>query len=250
MMKKIEFEIGDSRYFIQISNEVLNKAKLVQNKAFKEALESGALLRQGLMKYMKEQGVWDDKKEKEYEDYVLKIAQLENKLSGGKMKVSEGKSIALELSKARANFRQLIAERNMMDSNTAEGQADNAKFNYMLSASVYSYDTQKPVFSSVEDYLNSGSTELAMAIAGKFAAHLYGIDDDYENSLVETKFLKRFKLIDDKGRFLNKEGKLVDVDGHPVDEDGYRIDGEGKRVDLDGNPISKSDIETVEFEED
>lgn len=249
-MKRFEFEVNDQRYFIEISQEVLNKAKFVQNKAFKEALESGALLRQGLMKYMKEQGVWDDTKEKQYEDLLVKIAKLENQLSSGGMKVSEGKKIALQLSKVRADFRELISERNMMDGNTAEGQADNAKFNYMLSASVFSYDTQKPVYASLEDYVQNGSSSTGMAIAGKFASYLYGIDENYENSLLETKFLKRFKLIDDKGRFIDKSGNLVDVEGHRVDEEGFRIDSEGRRIDMDGVLIVKADIETVEFEED
>lgn len=250
MMEKIDFEIEDKRYFIKITPDILNKAKFVHNKAFKEALESGALMRQGLMKYMREQNIWDEKKEKQYESFLTNIAELESKLAAGKMKVSEGRKIALELSRLRSEFRQLITERNLMDGNTAEGQADNAKFNYLLVASVHDYDTQKTVYADVEDYVNKSSDKITGIIASKFASHLYGVDEDYENTLVETKFLKRFKLIDDKGRFLNKEGKLVDIDGHPVDEDGFRINPEGQRIDLKGNLIVKNDIEVAEFEED
>jgi hypothetical protein len=123
------FEINDKSYFIKMTPKAITAGKKAHTRAIREALEDGALLRKRLMSYMREQGVWDDKKESEYQLRLRQINQLEMKLSAGKMKVSEGRAVALELAETRAEFRQLISERNDMDNGTAEGQADNARFN-------------------------------------------------------------------------------------------------------------------------
>lgn len=242
------FTVGEKDYFIKVSPEAMSEGKKAHNKAFREALEDGALLRKSLTKYMREQGAWDDKKESEYQEYIKKISDLEYRLSSGKMKISEGKALAVELSKCRNEFRELISERNMMDTNTAEGQADNARFNALVAACVFDYDTQKHVYSSLEDYHKRGSEDLSVELAAKFANFLYGVDEKYDDNLVENKFLRRFKLIDEDGRFLDKDGNYVDVDGNRVDKDGYRLDAEGVRVDINGHRLG-SDVDTAEFEE-
>jgi hypothetical protein len=240
------FEIGDKSYFIKIEPSVLNEAKKFHSVTFRKALDEGALLRKALMNYMIDQKVWSTKKEAQYQEYIKKINDLEYKLSAGAMKVSEGRKLAIELAETRAEFRDLIAERNIMDSNTAEGQADNARFNFMLAKCVYDYATQKPVYSSLEDYLQNGDDDVAIELASRFANYLYNIDDKYEENLVENKFLKRFKLIDDKGRYIDKDGNYVDIDGNRIDEEGYRLDEEGNRIDMNGHPLDVN-IDTAEF---
>jgi hypothetical protein len=248
-MNDNRFTIADHDYFMKTSPKDLADAKKVHNRGFREALEDGALLRKGLIKYMREQGVWDDKKEEQYQIFIKKIGDLEFKLSSGKMKVSEGRAMAIELSQIRTEFRELISERNLMDANTAEGQADNARFNFLLTKSVYDYNTQKPVYESLDDYVNRGSEPLAMDLASKFANFFYGVDENYDKELVENKFLRRFKLIDEDGRFLNKDGSFVDKDGQILDKEGYRLNEDGIRVDINGHPLDVN-IETAEFEED
>lgn len=247
MDKKFEFD--GVQYFIRMGVKDIADAKKIHNKTFREALEDGALLRKSLLNYMREQGVWDDSKEAQYQDFIKQIGELEYKLSSGRMKVSEGRAIAIELAKVRGEFRNLIAERNQMDTNTAEGQADNTRFNFLLTRSIYSYDTQKPVYESVDSYSEQGNEPKAIAIAGQFANFLYGVDENYDKGLVENKFLKRFNLVDDKGRFINKEGKFVDVDGNLVDEEGYRLNAEGVKIDINGHPLG-ADVETADFVED
>lgn len=249
METSTKFEVDGKEYFIKLSPHAIAEGKKVHNKAFRQALEDGALLRKSLMNHMRGQGVWDDKKEESYKDFIKQIGELEFKLASGKMKVSEGRKLAIELSKVRSQFRELISERNAMDANSAEGQADNARFNTLLVKSVFSYDTQKPVYESVDIYLEDGSDDTSLAIAGKFANFLYGVDEAYEDNLVENKFLKRFNLIDGEGRFLGKGGKFIDVDGNPVDEKGYRLDENGVRIDINGHHLD-TNIDTAEFEND
>ena len=243
------FTVGEKDYFIKITPQAISEGKKIHNKAFRQALDDGALLKKSLMNYMIEQGVWNDKKVELYKSFVQEIGELEYKLSSGKMKVSEGKALAIQLAKKRGEFRALISERNQMESNSAEAQADNARFNALLAKSVFDYDTQKYVYSSTEDYLEKGSDDLGTAFAEKFANFLYGVNEDYESTLVENKFLKRFKLVNDAGHFVDNTGNLVDIEGHKVDEDGYRLDQDGKRIDLNGNPLGVN-IEEAEIEDD
>lgn len=243
-----KFEIDDKQYFIKITPQITAEARKIHNRAFSEALANKALLRKALMKHMLEQGVWDDSKEALYKKYIKEIAELEFKLSSGGMKISEGRAVAIQLSKVRGEFRDLVAERSAMDANTAEGEADNARFNFLLVKCVHSYDTQKPVFSSVEEYIERGSDPLSMQLAAKFANFMYGVDENYEQNLVENKFLKRFNLINNEGRFIDKEGKFVDIDGHRIDEDGYRLDENGKRIDVNGHTLDVN-VDTAEFVE-
>ena len=57
-----------------------NKSQIAYNKAFRQALDSGALLRQKLTDYMKEQGIWDEKKEKQYDALVEEINGMEEEV--------------------------------------------------------------------------------------------------------------------------------------------------------------------------
>ena len=63
-----------------------------------------------------------------------------------------------------------------MESNSAEAQADNARFNVLLAKSVFDYDTQKYVYASPEEYIEKGADDLGIALAEKFANFLYGVN--------------------------------------------------------------------------
>lgn len=250
-MSEKKFEFEGKQYFIgKITSKIVDAAQNIYNRAFREGVEAKALMRASLDKHMKDQGLWSDQKDNEYQDMIKKIAELEFKLNSGGLKVSEGKAIALELSKIRGELLQLISVKNSMDNLTAEGMAENKRFNYLVSACIIDYLTNKPVFSSYEDYVENKDSELARKAAAHFAEFLYGVRPDYEESLVEYKFLKRFKFIDEKGRFIDKEGKLIDSDGNYINDEGYRVDKDGNRIDINGNPVLEVTVETAEFMED
>ena len=92
-----------------------NKSQIAYNKAFREALDSGALLRQKLTDYMREQGIWDEKKEEQYEALVKEISDREEALKGGGIRLSEAKQIALQLKVKREEFKELLSEKNALD---------------------------------------------------------------------------------------------------------------------------------------
>ena len=86
---------------IRPTPESAREAQKVYNRFFRDALESGALLRQKLDGYMTEQGLWNDDKQKEYDKITHEIIADEKKIKAGGIKLSEAKVLALELADKR-----------------------------------------------------------------------------------------------------------------------------------------------------
>ena len=204
-------------------------SQLEYNKAFREALDSGALLRQRLTDYMREQGIWNDEKQKKSEEYVERIRNMEDRLKAGGIKLSEAKKTALELKSARAEFQLFLAEKNSLDSASAEGQADNARFNKLVRLCVLDEKTKLPFFkrdnkkAEEEAYNASSSEPWLIEASAELANMLYGLDPNYSNNLEENRFLKEFK-------FVNDDYQFIDNDGHPTDSEGRLVNEEGRYV--------------------
>jgi hypothetical protein len=224
---------------VKPNSSKIKQAQLAYNKAFRAALESGALLRQKLDSYMREQEIWDDKKEKEYEDYVNKLNETEKLLSKGGIKLSEAKEAAIQMRMDRAAFRDLIGERTAMDGNTAEGQADNARFNHLVYLSILDEKTGKPFFESVEDYEERSSEPYSAEAAGELARMMYDLDPNYDKNLPENQFLTDYGFANEELRLINKDGSFVDIEGRLVNEDGRLVDEKGNLVDKDGNALDE-----------
>ena len=224
-----------------------NEAQLHYLKAFRTSLESGAILRQKLEDYLREQGIWDDEKQKRYESIINDISDGERKLSSGGIKLSEARDVAISMRQSRFEFRELVAERTGMDTNTAESRADNASFDYLVSVCVVDPDTSKPIFANVDEYQENADQPFMAEAAGKLAERLYQLDPDYDKSLPENVFLTKYKFADDDLRLINKDGQMVDLDGKLVNKDGRYIDTEGNLIDKDGNPVDEEGNLVVDF---
>lgn len=219
----------------------------IYNQAFSDAVKSGCIVRGRLNDLLKEQGLWDDKKEQKMNTIQQKLVDKEKDLAKGGISINAAKKIALDMKKLREDLRDLIAVRTNLDNHTAEGQADNARFNYLVSCCLVYKESQKPYFEGYEDYLNRASELVAIKGAQILANILYGLENDYEKKLPENKFLKQYKLVDDNLRLVNKEGHLVDEDGRLVDINGRFVDTEGSYVDIEGNPVDDVGEYIVEF---
>ena len=253
--KRIKIESTDSNGDEKIINFKLpdaedNKsAQLAYNKSFREALQSGAVLRQKLAHVMQEQGIWDEAKEAEYTSILEAINEGERTLTKGGISLSEARSLAIEMRRKRVEFRSLIAERSSMDSNTAEGQADNERFSHLVYTCLLN-EKGEQVFKNKAEYELSATEPYVLDAAGQLAEKLYGLDPDYEQGLPENKFLKSYKFSDEELRLVNKDGHLIDIDEEGVErlisEDGrfiaydkdntsYFVDRAGNRVDEYGD---------------
>lgn len=223
------------------------EATKVYNQTFSEALKSKAVVRAKLDDLLVEQGLWDNAKQAKFTELQSKILDGERKLAKGGISLSEAKETALTMKKTREELRELISVKTNLDTHTAEGQADNARFNYLVYACTVYNDTKEQYFKSYEDYNNRSTDPVAILAAQNLANMLYGLEDNYEDKLPENKFLKQYKFIDSKLRLINKEGKLVDEKGRLLDENGRFINEKGEFVDKDGNLVDQEGDYIVEF---
>jgi len=223
------------------------EATKVYNTAFSDALKAKAVVRAKLDDLLVEQGLWDDKKQFQFSALQSKILENERKLAKGGISLNGAKKLALEMRKDREELRDLISVKTNLDTHTAEGQADNARFNYLVSSCTVYNDNKKPYFSSYDEYLNKSSDPVAIQAAQQLAGMLYGLENNYEEKLPENKFLKQYKFVDNQLRLVDKEGRLVDQDGRLVDENGRFINEKGEFVDKDGNPVNAEGEYLIEF---
>lgn len=223
----------------EVSLNQQNEATKVYNRAFRDALESGALLRNKLEDHMRQQGIWDDTKQKELEDVQTVILDNERKIAKGGIRLKVAKDLALEMADKRVEMRNILMQRNSLDGNTAEGQADNARFDYLVSASLVYSDSGKPYFKDLADYRNRSTEPVAIEAARRLAQLVYGLDSNYEKGLPENKFLSEFKFVDKELRLINNEGQYVDREGNLLNEDGRFVDDDGNLIDKEGNPVTE-----------
>lgn len=212
----------------------------VYNRAFKEALDSGCILRIKLDDFMREQKIWDDSKQEKLMTLNKQITARERKLQAGGFDFDEAVKLAKETRDLRDDLRELVADRTDLDVNTAEGQADNARFNYLLSVCLVYNDTQQPVFNSMDDYLEKAGTRQATTGAEKFAQLWYNLDEDHEGKYEEVKFMREYGIMNNNNHFINENGDLVDSDGRLVNEEGHYILSDGSLCDIDGNPMDEN----------
>lgn len=213
------------------------EAQKVYNQAFSDAVKSGCIVRARLDDLLKEQGLWDDQKQIKFNTLQQQILDGEKSLAKGGISLKSAKEVAINIKRLREEMRDLISVRTNLDNHTAEGQADNARFNYLISSCLVYSSNKEKYFKSYEEYLSRASEPIAIKAAQVLANMLYGLDNDYEKKLPENKFLVKYKFVDDKLRLINKDGHLVDLEGRLVDQSGRYINEKGEFVDKNGVPV-------------
>ncbi len=255
-MSKVEteFKVNDVDYQVKMPTSKEQKPALMEyNRAFGDAIKSGAVLRAKLNTYMQEQNIWTQERQDRLVKLAKDIGDAEKKLKVGGIKLKEAIDLAKQTRINRDELQILLSERSAADSNTAEGQAENAKFQKLLTLClVYKNDTvvingkteAKPVFNTIEDLIDidpDDKDKLNIAnqgfdILGKL---MYKLDDQFEAKLPENAFLKEWGVIDEKLRFINKKGELVDELGRRVDDKGRLINDKGELIDGNKNKITE-----------
>lgn len=220
-----------------------SRADRIRAKAWTECVQDGIMTKKELSKFMKSKGIWDESKDREQMEIAQKLVDLEKKLfikkgRSSKLKASEGKKIAIDMRILRLQMRELVAERMVLENNTAESLADNAKFDFLVSACTFDKSGQR-VYNSLEEYTNSADSEVAFNAATTLASMMYNLDQSFESKLPENKFLKMFGLCDDDLSLVDTEGHRVDSEGRKVNDDGILINDEGERIDHEGNLLDE-----------
>lgn len=247
--KTFTVKVDDTDKEILVRSPSLNdqrEAQKIYNQAFTDAIKSKSVVRAKLDDLLEDQGLWNQEKQKKFTELQKELLDGEKKLAKGGFSLNEAKDLAIRMKVVRDEIRDLISVRTSLDNHSAEGQADNARFNYLVSVCVVYNDTKEPVFNNLEDYMNRSTEEVALLGAQNLANMLYGLDNDYETNLPENKFLKKYKFVDDKLRLVDKKGRLIDAEGRLINEEGRYIDEQGNFVDKYGNKVDKDGEYVVE----
>jgi|TARA_R110002051_G_scaffold26358_1_gene63504 hypothetical protein len=255
---KKSFDVGDKVYAVRKPTvEEIRKANEIRSKTFNEALQRGDMLREQLESELRKRKLWSDGREEEYQGLRQDILDGEYKLKKGGIKLSNAKNVALKMSAARSQMVQLLSSRTDLDSNTCEGKADAARFNYLFAVCLVYDDSGESYFDNgLDDYLLNQDDPVALAGASHFYYLLSG-SEDVDSNLPENQFLKRFDFVDEDNRLVDSEGKLIDGDGRHVDKFGNLIrwidDEEFEYVDTEGRTVNDDgdyDVDFVPFLDD
>ena len=243
--KRRTFEVDGKKYAVRVPQiDEIRGANEIRAKAFNDALGRGDLLRDQLEGELRKRKLWNDQRENEYQTLRQEVLDGEFTLQKGGIKLSQAKGIALNMSEKRSTMVDLLSSRTDLDSNTCEGKADAARFNYLFAACLVYDETGEPYFpNKLDDYLVNQDDPVAIAGATHFY-YLVSGGDSIDDKLPETQFLKKFKFVDDKGRLIDKEGRLIAQDGKHIDENGNYIkwnkDGTSTKIDNQGRAVSES----------
>lgn len=244
-MKTEDFKVvvnGEEKTFTVRSPSLADQreGQKVYNQAFTDAIKSKSVVRAKMDDLLQDQGLWNTEKQQEYTSLQKELLDGERKLAKGGFSLSEAKKLAIRMREVRNKIRELISVRTSLDNHSAEGQADNARFNYLVSACVVYKDSDKKYFENLEDYMSRIDDPVALSGAQKLANMIYGLDNNFEKNLPENKFLKKYKFVNDDLRFIDKKGRTVDGEGRLIDEQGRYINEAGEFVDRDGNRVDEA----------
>ena len=245
--KKVDVQVDGETVTVTVrkpGNQVLSSAQRVAAKAWTDCVRDGIMTKKELIKFMKDNDIWNEKKDKEEKNKIQEINDYEKELylqhgKTKKLKLSDAKEIAIKMRVARAELRELISERIALEQNTAESLSDNARFDYLVSQCTYDATGARKVYTSLDDYLSRSDDEVAFAAATALAQLMYSIDKDVEANLPENRFLQRFNFVDEDLSLVDKDGHRVDAKGRKIDDQGFYIDDDGNRGDLDGNSVDE-----------
>lgn len=248
-MKKITVEHKDGNIEFVIKEPGLTDVKEAQ-RVFNQALAQGLMdklpLRVKLDEVVREQGLWSEEQEAKAKSLQKSLYDSERKLDEGGMKLSEAKQIAMQMKKDRDELTGLLTIRTGLDGLCAEGQADMARFNYLVYACTVNPTNNQRLFPSLDKFLmppDERTRMLAGEAARAYANKMYNLDENSESTLPENRFLRKYKFVDEKLRLINENGHLVDWEGKLIDEEGHYVDENGNFIDYYGNPVD----EEVEF---
>lgn len=241
--KKISFVVKkdneELKLAVQRPNQLhLREAQKVYNATFREAVDSGAIVAGKVAIVVKEQNLWNDDLQAQYDEIQKKIMEARVQLSKGG-KVNELKDLAFKIKEYSQELQKLTEPRNSVERSCAESQAKSAQFNKLVSlCTVYDeVGNTKPYFKNYDDLIERQNDPVVGEASTNLMYIYYNIEPSFENKLPENKFLQQWGFVDSKLRRINKDGHLIDDEGRLINEQGRLVDQNGKYIDRNGNPI-------------
>lgn len=268
-MNRQEFKTVDengndiSLAILSPSAKVQNEASLIYSSAWAQAsrplrdrdgklLRSAAPLRVEIETNILSEhtDIWNDELQAKMKSLQLALLHGERKLAGGATELNtlaEGVEVANQMKKDRNELNRLLLRKSSLDDNSAESYAEMSRLNYLIySCTVYN-DSNKPFYSSLDNYYSRTNEKATVDAAGALMRLLNGANMDLLNKTPENEFLLDYGFLDDKYRRVNSDGHLVDDEGRLMDKDGNWVDEYGNKVDIEGNKINDKGEYQVPF---
>lgn len=227
------------------SSTIVKRSEVFRARMWRKYVqEDGLMCRKELNAFMSEKNIWTEDEARQETIILTQLAKMEKMLFLGKdgkpLKLSEGQAIAESMQILRLQLRALIAEKMQLEENTAESMAENAKFDFLVSECCFYEASGNRVFSDLDDYLRKCDDDVSYELATTLASMVYQLDEDYQDKLPETKFLKENGIIDDEGYFKYVNGKPInrDEEGNLLNNKGQKVDSEGNLLDENGNYVA------------
>jgi hypothetical protein len=227
----------------------------VYNRTFANALKGGGILNGGLSKHIRDQGIWDEERQKKFDELDKRLTENYLKLRKGGaagLKKSDGREIAIQIKRDKLAQRMLTSEVEKLQEFTVESQSFQKRIEYFVSVCTLT-EGGKPYFKDVEDYVGRIDEQSARDATAKFMILFFNVDADADKKLPENEFLLKYGFVNEKLQFVDKDGNLVDLEGRRIDDEGFLLDAEGRRVSEDGELLDSNGeviVETAEFLED
>jgi len=199
----------------------LTDANLYSAGMFNRATKIGACLRSQIDDILEKQGVWTAEYREDIKKLEKEIIEKENYILKGKdkegnpLKLSQGRKLAIEIRIDRMKLNIMLVQRRQYDEYSVEGQAEQARFDYLASTCLYD-EEGKNLFKNIDDYFERSDEPHIIQAAAKLANMIFGTQT-YEDNLPENKFLKKYKLVNNDGQLVDKNGNRVDLEGKPLE---------------------------------
>ena len=237
-MKKVFTVDGKEYAVLEPTSVIRRESQTLHSKVFGQCLKDVDILtRDELEESITNRTAWDKEKIENKNKLEKELFEKVKKLNSGGIRLSEAKSLALEIADLRIKTRELIYEYNQYDSFTVEARADEAASQYLIANCLVDNETGENVYKTLDEYIEHKDDEVAVVAAMKMMEIEYGTIEEIYSKMPENSFLIEYGFMDKDLNFVNKDGKTTDRDGRLIDEDGRYINEEGKFVDREGNLI-------------
>lgn len=259
-IRVVEVKIGDEVRKVEVHKptpKIEGEANMASSRVFSRLIKekgpdgkAAFILRSQLNTYLSEIGIYSDEDIDNINTFGERIKELEDMLSKGGKKKSEGKAASIELRRLRYAIYALLMRQAEYDKNTVEHYSDNARMDYLVTKCIC-FEGGQPVFKSVSDYESDEFLQKALAEPIQILAGMVSnYDPEFEKNLPENKFLKKYGFCDEKYRLIDKDGHLVDSEGNKLDENGNSVEPKevkedvGEFLDDEGDIVAPKD-ETI-----
>lgn len=158
-----------------------------------------AIPRESLDRVARERGLWDDARQARDDQLVERLRTGAKALTTGGIRVSAAKVIAVGMYADRQELRALREGLAQLNATTAEGRAEQVRFDYFVAACTVRHDTGERYFQSAEEMLGRDADPVVYAAGREFAALVHGIDPEADLKNPESVFLLKhsFATVED-----------------------------------------------------